>query len=80
MLGSNPCHLTLALALETPLIVDLHSDDEANESSPLEDSQILDSVDGKLLHSSSTSAHEHSSSPLDFKDTPVVLASSDEAV
>ncbi|XP_073392311.1 uncharacterized protein [Physcomitrium patens] len=66
--------------VETPLIVDLHSDDEANESSPLEDSQILDSVDGKLLHSSSTSAHEHSSSPLDFKDTPVVLASSDEAV
>lgn len=67
-------------AVKTPLVVDLYSDDEANEASPLEeDWQMLDVKEDKFCPSSSFSTQEHSShpgsSPLAYVDIPGVFSS-----
>ncbi|XP_024396576.1 probable ubiquitin-like-specific protease 2A isoform X2 [Physcomitrium patens] len=53
-------------------IVDLHSDDDAVEESPVCDSRTLDFTDEKYSPSSSTSAHLHITSPVASKNTPIV--------
>lgn len=51
-------------AIQTPLIVDLYSDDEANETcASEEDWQMLDRKESRSCPSFSFSAHEHSPNP-----------------
>ncbi|KAG0610633.1 hypothetical protein M758_7G080000 [Ceratodon purpureus] len=70
-------------AVQTPLIVDLFSDDEANEASPSEeDWHMRDAKEDKLCPSSSSfSARGHSSNPfsssLSSGDIPGVTSSSE---